>query len=321
MSLAEPYAQERRGAFIRRGKPVTGLGRELSVGDLAPDAELSGRGFEPVRVSALRDRRVLILSCVPSLDTPTCDIETKRFEAETKDEGDRLRMLTVSMDLPYAQERWCGASEVHHTVASAHRNEGFGIDYGVLVKETRLLARAVFVIGRDGRIRHLEYVRDTSEEPDYDEILKAARVAAEEVVGPEPAEQEPAAVVDPVGLADRYLALLEERRLEEAKGMLAPAAEIVFPGPQGGARYAGLDELVQGAKGRYRWVKKRRDHFDVGRNERGDVVVNSYGTLYGENLAGMSFEGVRYIDRFTIRDGRILQQLVWNDLAESGVLA
>ena len=311
MSLAERQVEERPGAFIRRGKPVTGLGRELSAGDLAPDAELSGRGFEPVRVSTVRDGRVLILSCVPSLDTPTCDIETKRFEAETKDEGDRLRMLTVSMDLPYAQERWCGASEVHHTVASAHRNERFGIDYGVLVKETRLLARAVFVIGRDGRIRHVEYVRDTSQEPHYDEVLAAARAAAEEAAAPD----------DPVALADRYLALLEERRLDEAKALLAPGAEIVFPGPPGGARYADLDELVRGAKGRYRWVKKTRDHFDVGRNERGDVVVNSYGTLYGENLAGTPFEGVRYLDRFTIRDGRIVQQLVWNDLAESGVLA
>jgi thiol peroxidase len=171
---------KRPGAFVARsGRELTGLGGELRPGDEAPDAVLAGKGFvpEPLRLSDYRGR-VLILSTVPSLDTGTCDRETRRWEQERLAMGGDIEMLTVSMDLGFAQERWCGAADVRHTTASAHMNPGFGVDYGVLIEENRLLGRAVFVIDREGRVRHVEYVRELTTEPDYAAALAAAREAA-----------------------------------------------------------------------------------------------------------------------------------------------
>ena len=155
---------------------MTGLGRELQPGDRAPDATLAGKGFvpEPVRISDFAGR-VLLLSTVPSLDTATCDRETKRWEQERLAIGPELQMLTVSMDLPFAQARWCGASGVEHTTASAYLNPDFGVDYGVTLKENGLLARAVFVIDRDGTVRHVQYVRSIGDEPDYEAALAVVR--------------------------------------------------------------------------------------------------------------------------------------------------
>lgn len=169
----------RAGAFTARGHALTALGAELRPGDPAPDAVLAGKGFvpEPVRLSDFRGR-VLILSTVPSLDTPTCDRETRRWEQERHAMGSDIEMLTVSNDLMFAQARWCGAADVHHTTASAYMNEQFGIDYGVLLAENRLLGRAIFVIDPDGRLRHVEYVRELSTEPDYERALAVAREAA-----------------------------------------------------------------------------------------------------------------------------------------------
>ena len=169
----------RPGAFTARGHELTALGDELRVGDLAPDAELAGKGFVPAPVSISDYRgKVLILSCVPSLDTPTCDRETRHWVEERRALGGDIEMLTVSMDLVFAQARWCGAADVTHTTASAYMNQQFGIDYGLLIEENRLLGRAVFVIDREGRIRHLEYVRELTTEPDYAAALAAAREAA-----------------------------------------------------------------------------------------------------------------------------------------------
>ena len=169
----------RPGAFTARGHELTALGDELKVGDVAPDAELAGKGFvpQPVSISDYRGK-VLILSCVPSLDTPTCDRETRHWEEERQALGGDIEMLTVSMDLVFAQARWCGAADVTHTTASAYMNQQFAIDYGVLIEENRLLGRAVFVIDREGRIRHVEYVRELTTEPDYAAALAAARDAA-----------------------------------------------------------------------------------------------------------------------------------------------
>jgi thiol peroxidase len=169
----------RPGAFTARGHELTALGDELRAGDVAPDAELAGKGFvpAPVRISDYRGK-VLILSCVPSLDTPTCDRETRHWEEERRALVGDIEMLTVSMDLVFAQARWCGAADVTHTTASAYMNQQFAIDYGVLIEENRLLGRAVFVIDREGRIRHLEYVRELTAEPDYAAALAAAREAA-----------------------------------------------------------------------------------------------------------------------------------------------
>ncbi len=169
----------RPGAFTVRGHELTALGEELRPGDEAPDAVLAGKGFvpAPVRISDYRGR-VLILSCVPSLDTPTCDRETRHWEGERRALGGDIEMLTVSVDLVFAQARWCGAAEVTHQTASAYMNPRFGIDYGILLEENRLLGRAVFVIDREGRIRHAQYVREIAEEPDYAPVLAVAREAA-----------------------------------------------------------------------------------------------------------------------------------------------
>lgn len=180
MQRQDLAAPRRPGAFTVRGQELTALGPELHPGDDAPDALLAGKGFvpAPIRLSDYRGS-VLILSCVPSLDTGTCDRETRRWEEERRALGGDVEMLTVSMDLTFAQARWCGAADVHHTTASAHMNERYGVDYGVLLAENRLLGRAVFVIDRQGRIRHAEYVRELTQDPDYERALAVAREAAE----------------------------------------------------------------------------------------------------------------------------------------------
>jgi len=172
----------RPGAFTVRGHELTALGEELRPGDEAPDAVLAGKGFvpAPVRISDYRGR-VLILSCVPSLDTPTCDRETRHWEGERRALGGDIEMLTVSVDLVFAQARWCGAAEVTHQTASAYMNPRFGIDYGILLEENRLLGRAVFVIDREGRIRHAQYVREIAEEPDYAPVLAGVDTDVREI--------------------------------------------------------------------------------------------------------------------------------------------
>ncbi|MDQ6771894.1 MAG: thiol peroxidase [Candidatus Dormibacteraeota bacterium] len=170
---------EREGATRLGERPLTLVGPELHPGDRAPDATLAGKGFvpEPVSLSAYRGA-VLILSTVPSLDTRVCDLETRRWEQELQALEGPIEMLTVSIDLPFAQARWCGAAEVHHTTASAYMSDQFARDYGVLIKENHLLARAVFVVDAEGRLVHVEYVPAIGSEPDYPAALDAARAAA-----------------------------------------------------------------------------------------------------------------------------------------------
>jgi thiol peroxidase len=167
--------EERPGAASLRGNPFTVLGRELSPGDDAPDFSLVGPGMFEV---TLKDSagKVRLISCVPSLDTAVCSTETQKWERTRETMGD-VDMLTVSMDLPYAQQRWCAANDAQHTIASAHKNEQFGIDYGVLIKELRILARAVFVVDREAKVRYAEYVSDFSNEPNYERAIAAVRHA------------------------------------------------------------------------------------------------------------------------------------------------
>jgi thioredoxin-dependent peroxiredoxin len=169
----------RRGAVVLEDREFTALGAELEPGDPAPDAVLHTRGFAPelLRLSDYRGR-VLILSCVPSLDTSVCARETVRWEEERK-AIPSVEMLTVSMDLPNAQARWCGANDVDHRTASAHMNDDFGRSYGVLIEENRLLQRAVFVIDPDGVIQYAEYLREVEQEPDYSQVLAMARRVAD----------------------------------------------------------------------------------------------------------------------------------------------
>lgn len=122
--------------------------------------------------------------------------------------------------------------------------------------------------------------------------------------------------MDAAAMIDKFLQLNEDRKLDEVKRMIAPGCRIEFPG---GIRFADMDEMVADAKTRYSWVKKHRDRYFVGVNGN-QHTVTSIGTLYGVNLAGEGFEGIRYVDVFVIEDGLITEQMVWNDFCESGVL-
>jgi thiol peroxidase len=164
---------ERANLVKMGGKPVTLLGSELKVGDTAPDFAAVGNDLKPVTLSQFKGQ-VVVISSVPSLDTPVCDMETRRFNTEAASLGPNVVILTVSMDLPFAQKRWCGATGVDRVVTvSDHREAAFGLAYGVLIKEVRLLARAVFVVDRDGIIRYIQFVKETGTEPDYAPVLAA----------------------------------------------------------------------------------------------------------------------------------------------------
>ena len=170
--------EERSGIITMKGNPLTLVGKALKVGDAAPDFEVLDNDLAPVNFDSFRGK-VCVVSSVPSLDTPVCDMETRRFNEEAGNLGPNIRVLTISMDLPFAQKRWCGAAGVDKVVTlSDHRGASFGMAYGVLIKELRLLARAVFVIDVTGIIRHIEIVKELTEEPDYEAVLKAAKAVA-----------------------------------------------------------------------------------------------------------------------------------------------
>ena len=172
---------ERQGEAFEFDERLTVLGRKLEVGMLAPDYILDTFDSEQgaIRTVRLTDSagNVRVLNFVNSLDTPVCHIETRRWEDMLADLPQGVVIQTISMDLPFAQARWKAAEGVAHQALSAHKNEQFGRDYGVLIKEWRLLQRAVFVLDGEGRIRYAEYVSDQMREPDYDAALQAARTS------------------------------------------------------------------------------------------------------------------------------------------------
>ncbi|MBS3734735.1 MAG: thiol peroxidase [Phycisphaerae bacterium] len=167
--------KEQPTAVTFQGAPLTLLGEAPQVGDAAPDATLLDTDLNEVPLSRYAGQ-VRILASVPSLDTGVCDAETRRFNEEAGKLAGDVQVLTVSMDLPFAQGRWCGAAGVERvTTLSDHRDAAFGTAYGVLIKELRLLARAVFVVDRDETIRYKQLVAEMTDEPDYDEVLAAVR--------------------------------------------------------------------------------------------------------------------------------------------------
>ncbi len=167
--------EERTGMVTMKGNPMTLTGHALKVGDMAPDFEVTGNDMKPVKFSSFSGK-VCIISAVPSLDTPVCDMETRRFNREAAGLGPDVVILTISMDLPFAQKRWCGAAGVDRVITlSDHKTAGFGTEYGVLMKESRLLARTVFVTDKSGVIRHIEIVKEIGEEPDYSAAINAVK--------------------------------------------------------------------------------------------------------------------------------------------------
>ncbi len=167
--------EERNGVITMKGNPLTLIGPGLKVGDKAPDVELLDNDLHPVSLYSFQ-KKACILASVPSLDTPVCDMETRRFNEEATNLGDEVAIVTISMDLPFAQKRWCGAAGIDKVITlSDHRDAAFGKEYGVLIKELRLLARAVFVVDRDSKITYIEIVREVTDEPDYQAALTALK--------------------------------------------------------------------------------------------------------------------------------------------------
>lgn len=160
-----------------KGNPVSLTGNEIAVGDSAPDFTCQRIDMTPYSLGT-SPNTTKILTSIPSLDTPVCDMETRRFN-DAASSIDGVEIVCISMDLPFAQKRWCGAAGIDKVVTvSDHQAAAFGKNYGVLIEGgplDRLLARAVFVVGPDGNVRHVEYVHDIAEHPDYDAALAAAR--------------------------------------------------------------------------------------------------------------------------------------------------
>jgi thiol peroxidase len=171
--------EERKGIITMKGQPLTLLGKELKVGEPAPDFEALTNDLSPVKLSSFLGK-ICIISSVPSLDTSVCDLMTCRFNEEAGSLGEDVVVLTVSMDLPFAQSRWCGAAGVENVqTISDHRDASFGNAFGVLIKELRLLARAVFVVDKEGIVRYVQIVNELTNEPDYEAVLKMVREVQE----------------------------------------------------------------------------------------------------------------------------------------------
>jgi thioredoxin-dependent peroxiredoxin len=167
--------KERKGIVTMHGMPITLLGDEVKVGDPAPDVTLVDNNMGAFKISSLMGK-VAVLSAVPSLDTPVCNLETIRFNEEATKLSEDVEIITVSMDLPFAQKRWCAAEGVTRVKTySDHRDAEFGAKYGVLIKELRLLARAVFVVDRKGIVRYVEMLDDIGKEPRYDDVVAAVK--------------------------------------------------------------------------------------------------------------------------------------------------
>ncbi len=167
--------EERKDTITMKGRPLTLQGTEVKVGEQAPDFEVLANDLSAVKLSSYRGK-VCIISSVPSLDTSVCDIMTRRFNQEAVNLGGDMVVLTISMDLPFAQKRWCGATDVKNVqTLSDHRDASFGTAFGVLIKELRLLARAVFVVDKEGVVRYVQIVSELTNEPDYEAVLQAVK--------------------------------------------------------------------------------------------------------------------------------------------------
>ncbi len=166
---------ERAGAITLKGNPKTLVGNPIKVGQSAPDFNLRGQDLSEIKLADYAGK-TLIVATVPSLDTPVCDTETRRFNEEAAKLGDQVRVLVVSVDLPMAQKRWCGAAGVANvTTASDYLDHKFGVDWGIRIKEIGLLARSVTVVDPSGKVAYHELVGEVADEPNYDAALAAAK--------------------------------------------------------------------------------------------------------------------------------------------------
>jgi thiol peroxidase len=166
---------ERIGEVTLKGNPLTLIGTGIKVGQKAPDFKVLSQNLEEKGLSDFKGKIKLIAS-VPSLDTPVCDTEIKRFNDEASKVSKDVVIIFVSMDLPFAQKRFCQEFDINNVkTLSDHREASFGINYGILIKEMRLLARAVFIIGKDDLIKYTQLVKELSSPPDYNSALAALK--------------------------------------------------------------------------------------------------------------------------------------------------
>jgi len=160
-----------------KGGPLELAGPELKVGDSAPDFSAVDKSMQPVSLASTGNR-VRVFSVVPSLDTPVCDMQTKKFN-EAAGTLANIDFYTVSVDLPFAQNRWCNSFGVDNVkMISDHRDASFGQAYGTLIKDWRIESRAIFVVGPDNKLAYVEYVPEVADHPDYDAALAKAKELA-----------------------------------------------------------------------------------------------------------------------------------------------
>ena len=171
-------AQERAGAITMRGNPVTLVGSEIKVGDKAPNfTSLEALG-SPITLESFKGK-VKVFNVIVSVDTPVCDAQTRRFNEEAAKLPGDVAILTLSMDLPFAQKRYCGAAGIDKVkTASDYRDASFGQAYGILIKEHRLLGRAIFVVDKNDTVQYVEYVKEVTQHPDYDSALAVVKKLA-----------------------------------------------------------------------------------------------------------------------------------------------
>ena len=167
--------QERTGIITFKGNSFTLLGPEIKVGAAAPDFRVVDGSLAPVTLASFSGK-VKIISAVPSLDTPVCDTETRRFNQEAASLPDNVAVLTISLDLPFAQKRWCGAAGIDRVqVLSDYQDRSFAEAYGLLIKELKLLTRAIVIVDAANVVRYVQIVPEVTSEPDYGAVISAAK--------------------------------------------------------------------------------------------------------------------------------------------------
>lgn len=156
-----------------QGAPLTLEGTQVKVGDIAPDFTVVGNDLNPIKFSDIKGKKILV--AVPSIDTPVCDMEVRKFNQEASKLND-VKVYTISMDLPFAQARWCGNSGIENVVtASDYKDREFSKTYGLYIKELGLVSRAVIVVDENNKVTYVEYLEEITNEPNYEKALEAVK--------------------------------------------------------------------------------------------------------------------------------------------------
>ena len=175
-NINEEAKEAAKRTVTMHGRPMTLVGDEMKVGTPAPDFKVTDNDMLPMKFLRTYKGKVAVISVVTSLDTSTCDLQTRRFNQEAERLGPDVGVLTISMDLPFAQKRWCGTAGTKAVrTYSDYQKAEFGKTWGVLIKDLRLLARSIFIVDKDGIVKYVQLVPENSKEPNYDEVLTALK--------------------------------------------------------------------------------------------------------------------------------------------------